>query len=263
MRRCLFITFLALASALHAYDPPAVKAPRPLTYPDDIFAFKNETVWNYVNGAVRPETEAQRKARPHQYNQRCYVLSRSIVQFWKFARFDPSRPPLDAKDLAARIRQVTERSVWLPALSGKDRVVFPGYHNLHEVSAAMPGIFQDNLGLSWPFYFRPGNIVVGLWVSRHMEAALNSEIWHDLLLNTPTLLWIYRFPTKLNHIIVVYSGTRDAAGYHYNIYDPNYGDLHFSHFEYNPVTRTFSLEPVYYFKGGAVTARSIYRGLVQ
>jgi hypothetical protein len=263
MRRYLSLAILAIALPLQAYNPPATKAPRPLAYPTDTFAFKNETVWNYVNGSVQPESDAHRKARPHEYNQRCFVLSRALVQFWKFASFAPGLPPLDAAGLAHRIREVTGRSVWLPALAPKDRIIFPGYHNLHEASAAMPGVFQDNLGLSWPFYFRPGNIVVGLWVSRHMEECLNAEIWHDLQMNTPTLLWIYRFPTKLNHIIVVYSGTHDARGYHYHIYDPNYGDLRFSHFEYNPATRTFYLEPVYYFKGGPVTARSIYRGLLQ
>jgi hypothetical protein len=33
----------ALASA---HEPPAAPAPRPFTYPDDTFAFKNETIWN-------------------------------------------------------------------------------------------------------------------------------------------------------------------------------------------------------------------------
>jgi hypothetical protein len=263
MRSLLFIAFLALITPLLAYNPPLTPAPRPLIYPDDTFAFKNETVWNYAGGTVQPETATQKAARPRQYTQRCFVLSRSIVQFWKFARFDPSQPPLDAKQLAARIRQVTARSVWLPALAKADRIVIPGYPNLHEASAAMPGVFQANLGLGWPFYFRMGNGVIIVWVSRHMEAALNAEIWHDLQMNTPSILWIYRFPSlKMNHVIVVYSGTHDATGYHYHVYDPNYGDR-FSHFDYHSATRTFSFQPVYYFKGGPVTARSIYRGLVQ
>ena len=263
MRFLLFLACLTIAPALRAYEPPTTPAPRPLDYPDDTFAFKNETIWNYVGGKVQPETEAHKMARPREYTQRCFVLSRSIVQFWKFARFDPSLPALDATDLAARIRQVTERSVWLPALAEKERIVIPGYHNLHEASARMPGVFQANLGLWWPFYFRAGNGVIIVWVSRHMEAALNREIWNDLQMNTPSILWIYRFPSlKMNHVIVVYSGTHDASGYHYHVYDPNYCDR-FSHFDYNPSTRTFSFQPVYYFKGGPVTSRSIYRGLLQ
>jgi len=258
--RFLFLLGL-LTLPLQAYDPPTTKPQHPLTYPDDTFAFKNETVWNYVNGQPAPETPGAK--REHQYDERCFVLSRSIVQFWKFARFDPSQKPLDATALAHRIREITERSVWLPALAEQDRIVIPGYHNLREASAAMTATFQANLGLGWPFYFRFGNGVIAMWVSRHMEAALNAEVWHDLQMNTPTILWIYRFPSlKLNHVIVVLSGTHDAHGYHYHIYDPNYADR-YSLLDYDPATRTFALEPRYYFPGGPVTARSIYRQFLQ
>jgi len=259
-------TLIALAAILlapfaaRAYEPPTVTAPAPLRYPDDTFAFKNETVWNYVGGTVQPETDETRK---RQYTQRCFVLSRSIVQFWKFARFDPSLPPLDATGLAQRVRQITGRSVWLPAFSPKDRIVIPGYHNLHEASAKMAYVFQANLGLGWPFYFRIGNGVIAMWVTRALEDRLNGEIFHDLQMNTPSILWVYRFPSlKMNHVVVVYSGTRDAAGYHYHVYDPNYRDR-FSHLDYDPKTRTFSFDKVYFFKGGPVTVRSIYRGLLQ
>ena len=254
------VALLLIPFAAHAYEPPTVAASAPLRYPDDTFAFKNETVWNYVNGTVQPETDETRK---RQYTQRCFVLSRSIVQFWKFARFDPSQPPLDAAGLAQRIRQVTGRSVWLPAFSPKDRIVIPGYHNLHEASAAMAYVFQANIGLGWPFYFRVGNGVIAMWVTRALEDRLNGEIFHDLQMNEPSILWVYRFPSlKMNHVVVVYSGTHDAAGYHYHVYDPNYRDR-FSHLDYDPKTRTFSFDKVYFFKGGPVTVRSIYRGLLQ
>jgi hypothetical protein len=256
----LLAALLFLPFAARAYEPPTVPAPRPLEYPNDTFAFKNETVWNYVGGTVQPETDETRK---RQYTQRCFVLSRSIVQFWKFARFDPSLPPLSAADLAHRIREVTGRSVWLPAFSPKDRIVIPGYHNLHEASAKMAYVFQANIGLGWPFYFRVGNGVIAMWVTRALEDRLNGEIYHDLRMNTPTILWVYRFPSlKMNHVVVVYSGTHDATGYHYHVYDPNYRDR-FSHLDYDPKTRTFSFQKVYFFKGGPVTVRSTYRGLLQ
>jgi hypothetical protein len=251
---CLFV-----GSTAFAYEPPAAAAPRPMEYPQDTYAFKNETVWNYVNGSPQAEVAG----RPREYTQRCFVMSRSIVQFWKFARFDPALPPLPADELARRIREVTGRSVWLPAFAPEGRVVIPGYHNLHEASAAMADVFQRNIGLGWPFYFRAGNSVIAMWVTRALEERLNGEIWHDLQMNTPSILWVYRFPSlKMNHVIVVYSGTHDAGGYHYHVYDPNYHDR-FSHFDYDPKTRTFHFQKVYFFAGGAVTARSIYRGLVQ
>jgi hypothetical protein len=260
-----WIAVMALALILFpfaawGYEPATVRAPAPLRYPEDTWAFKNETVWNYVGGNVQPETPETRK---RQYTQRCFVLSRSIVQFWKFARFDPKTPPLSPDELATRIRAVCARSVWLPALAPKDRIVIPGYHDLHEASTEMTLVFEKNIGLGWPFYFRPGNGVIAMWVTRALEDRLNGEIWHDLQFNTPTILWVYRFPSlKMNHVVVVYAGTHDATGYHYHVYDPNYRDR-FSHLDYDPKTRTYSFNPVYFFKGGPVTVRAIYRGLLQ
>jgi hypothetical protein len=263
MRFCILVAVMPgffLPAVLRAYEPATVRAPAPLRYPEDTYAFKNETVWNYVGGSIQPETL---ETRQRQYTQRCFVLSRSLVQFWKFARFDPHAPPLAPDELARRIRQVCARSVWLPALAPKDRIVIPGYHDLHEASAKMAYVFQANLGLGWPFYFRAGNSVIAMWVTRALEDRLNGEIWHDLRFDTPTIVWVYRFPSlKMNHVVVIYSGTHDASGYHYHVYDPNYRDR-FSHLDYDPKTRTYSFNPVYFFKGGPVTVRAIYRGLLQ
>jgi hypothetical protein len=254
---------IALAGFLtpgRAYAPPAMVAPHRFTYPDDTFDFKNETKWNYVGGAIRPESR-----NPHErdYTGRCMVLARASVQFWKFARFEPHAPPVDDAELARRIRQICARSVWLPALAPRDRIVIPGYRDLRDASGPRCQVFEDNIGFGWPFYFRAGNIVIATWVTRAMEDRLNGEIFHDLAMNTPTIIWAYRFPSlKMNHVIVVTSGTRDARGYHYLVYDTNYRDA-IKHLDYDPATRMFRFEPVYYFKGGPVTVRSLYRGVVQ
>jgi hypothetical protein len=253
-----FALFLLPATAI-AYEAPTAPAPRPYEYPRDTYSFKNETVWNYTNGTVHKS--ATKKTR--QYTRRCFVLSRSTVQFWKFARFDPDRPPLPDDQLAAHIRQVMERSVWLPALSDKDRVVIPGYRTLREASAAKAWIFQENIGEGWPIYFRPGNFPIAVPVDRSTEARVNREIYHDLRENYPTIIWVYRFPSlKMNHVLVIYKGTRDAGGCHYLVYDPNYSDRP-GRLEYDEKTRSFSYMPTYYFKGGYVNVRAIYRGVLQ
>jgi hypothetical protein len=258
----LFFSALLALSILpmtaRAYVAPAVAAPRPFVYPDDTFNFKNETVWNYVGGSVQPESDKDHDVR--EYTRRCFVLSRASVQFWKFARFAPDEKPLPPDELAKRIRDVCERSVWLSALPDKDRVVIPGYHNLREASDKMRYVFQANIGRGWPFYFRAGNFWIATWVTRALEDRLNGEIFHDLQKNTPTIVWVYRFPSlKMNHVVVIYSGTHDSTGYHYHVYDTNYRDA-YKEMDYDPKTRTFSYQPVYFFKGGPVTVRSIYRG---
>jgi hypothetical protein len=256
---CGLILLLA-APLLRAYEPPSAPAPRPFTYATDTFAFANETVWNYVGGTVQPES-AQAKKR--EYTRHCFVLTRASVQFWKFARFEPAAKPLSREALARRIREVTERSVWLPALPSSRRIVFPGYASLRAISQADPAVFQANIGLGWPIYFRPGNAPIAVPTSHSTETRLNGEIYRDLQQNYPTIVWLYLFPSlKINHVVVIYRGERDGNLYHYLVYDPNYADAP-KQLAFNAATQTFSYQPTFFFSGGDVTARAIYRGVMQ
>ncbi len=218
----VLLIFLLAVPALPAYEAPNGPALRSFRYDTDTFSFANETVWNYVGGTVQTESS---RARKREYTRHCFVVTRGAVQFWKFARFDPAGKPLSREELAARIRQVTERSVWLPALAPAQRVVFPGYANLRAASAAEPGVFQANIGLGWPVYFRAGNMPIVIPVSRSTEARLNGEIGRDLQENEPTIVWLYNFPSlKINHVVVVFAGKRDHDLFQYTVYDPNYAD---------------------------------------
>jgi len=253
---------LLFPPVLSAYEPPAAPAPRPFLHNTDTFSFANETVWNYVNGSVQSES-SRPQTEKRDYTRRCFVVTRAAVQFWKFARFDPRGAALPHDELADRIRAVTERSVWLPALPPAQRVVFPGYANLREISAADPDVFQANIGLGWPVYFRAGNMPIVAPVYRDTEARLNEEIFHDLQLNYPTIVWLYNFPSlNINHVVVVLAGKRDHGRFHYQVYDPNYADAP-KKLDYDAATRTFSYQPTFYFKGGTVDARAIYRGVFQ
>jgi hypothetical protein len=255
------LSLLLGSVALRAYEPPATPAPRPFRYDTDSFAFANETVWNYVDGSVQAGPGST--ARKRDYTRRCFVVTRAAVQFWKFARFDPHAAPLSPSQLADRIREVTARSIWLSPLSPDQRIVFPGSTSLRELSAANPSLFQANIGLGWPVYFRAGNAPIAVPLSPATEAALNDEVSHDLGMNYPTIVWLYRFPSlAINHVVVVISGHKDGAHYHYLVYDPNYTDGP-KKLEYNATTQTFSYQPTFYFKGGDVDARAIYRGVFQ
>jgi hypothetical protein len=254
---CVLISVAALP-ALRAYEPPTTPAPRPFQYATDTFSFANETVWNYVGGSVKKETP---EAKKREYTRRCFTVTRAAVQFWKFARFAPDARPLPEKELAARIRDVTQRPVWLAPLPPDRRIVFPGYANLRQISAAEPGVFQANIGLGWPVYFRPGNMPIILPVDRSTEARLNQEMERDLRENYPTIVWLYNFPSlKIDHVVVVFAVTRERN--HYLVYDPNYVDGP-KKLDFDATTQTFFYQPTFFFKGGPVTVRAIYRGVLQ
>jgi hypothetical protein len=254
----LFALFFTAAIALRADDDPPVL--RPFHFETDTFSFANETVWHYVGGTVQAESPGARK---REYTRHCFVLTRAAVQFWKFATFASGAKPLAPDELAYRIRQVTGRSVWLPALPLDRQIVFPGFANLRQISAAYPGIFQQNIGEGWPVYFRAGNMPIVLPVSRDEQATLNDQIYRDLHADKPTIVWLYNFPSlSINHVVVIFAGYRDGNAFHYTVYDPNYATAA-KKLTFDVATRTFSYQPTFFFKGGTVTARAIYRGVFQ
>ena len=254
---------LALVLGACAHELPSRVADRPFTFPSDRFAFANETVWNYVDG--HPVTEdPSRLPREHPpYSRRCFVMARAAVQFWKFARFVPSNPPLDEKTLTERIRGVTGRAVWEAPLAPRDRVIFPGYHNLFELSRARPEVLESNLGLGWPTYFRPGNYDIVCPPTRAHQARTDTELKTALAKNTPTILWLVNFPSlSINHTVVVYACSPSPDGDRFEVYDPN-DSLAPKILEYHSRDRTFSYQKTFYFVGGRVDVRPVYLSVLQ
>jgi len=253
---------LLLQAFLRIHHTPAEQAPRAFCFETDTFAFANETVWNYVDGEVRPQADRE-PAEARRYTRHCFVMVRAAMQFWKFARFEPSAAPLVDGELAARVRLVSKRHVWLPPLPEEHRVVFPGFRNLREISAASAGIFQDNMGAAWPVYFRIGNSPMTWPVSGKAKARLNGEMLRDLQAGYPTLLWLYNFPSlSINHTVFVYRATEEQGRVRYQVYDPNYADAP-KELQFDIATRSFTFEPTFYFKGGSVTTRAVYRGFFE
>ncbi len=257
-----FLSPLLLQAFFRIHHTPAQPLERPFRFETDRFAFANETVWNYVDGEVRPNSErAPAKARP--YTRHCFVMVRAALQFLKFARFAPNEKPLAEDELTRRIRRVCARQVWRPALPQEQRIIFPGYGNLREISAAVAGRFQDHIGAAWPVYFRPGNFPITFSVSAEARARLHAEMQQDLRAGYPTLLWLYNFPSlNINHTVLVYSAEMEEGLVRYQVYDPNYADTP-KELQYHPATQTFTFEPTFYFKGGSVTPRAVYRGFFE
>lgn len=256
------LTPLLLQAFLRIHHTPAKPLDRRYCYETDRFAFANETVWNYVAGEVRPQSEREpRMERP--YTRHCFVMVRAALQFLKFARFDPSGAPLATDELIRRIRKVCARPVWMPALPQEQRVVFPGFTGLRDCSAAAAGVFQDHIGKWWPIYYRPGNFPICIPVSAKAKARLNDQMLRDLKAGYPTILWLYNFPSlSINHTVLVYQATPEEDRVRYQVYDPNYADAP-KELQFHPETRTFTFEPTFYFKGGSVTPRAIYRGFFE
>jgi hypothetical protein len=230
--------------------------PRTFCLRNDVFAFPNETIWHHENGRARWERAEKGAAGGEKYMRRCFVLTRSAAQFWRFARFDPAQPALTATELAARIRAVVARPLWNVARY-PERVTIPGFANLREASMAEPDVFRANLGGWWQSYFRFGNWRIIQPTGPRDQRAAYSLLRQLLATDGPTVLWLINFPwLSINHAVLVARETADAPG-HFEVYDPNLPDKPQA-LVFDEAFSQFNYPPTFYFRGGAVGVRPAY-----
>lgn len=248
-------TFLALALAC-----ASAKAATPsFLFDRDTFAFANMTVFEYKNGIAHLRRGDD--AKQARYTRRCFVLSRSAIQFHRFARFDPHARPVDDAELTRRIRQVTRRAVWKPPLPENERIVIPGYVNLRELSKARGRILQDNVGHGWPTYWRPGNYRMIVEQGRGYQAETHRNLEATLARGDLFAAYLTTLPLHLsiNHAVLVYakepSNSPDVD--RYLVYDSNHPEGP-RELTWSDRDHLFSFQKDWDFVGGNVRAYQIY-----
>ena len=203
-----------------------VRAAGKFKFDRDTLAFANSTVFDYHEGKARLRRPSDKEETPR-YTRRCFVMCRTVVQFQKFARFDPKAQPLNDEDLAKRIRQLTKHAVWQSPLPKEKRVVIPGYRNLRELSHKRGWILQKNIGLGWPTYARVGNYRMVYLHSVNYQKKMHEEMNAALDRDELFVAFLSDFPTlHINHAIMVYrrkSSSKNGED-RYDTYDPNHPD---------------------------------------
>jgi hypothetical protein len=235
----------------------------------DTFAFANETVFEYHQGhaSLRHENGPQ---KPKRFTSHCFVMSRGAAQFRKFARFDPTFSPLDDRQLAARIRKVTSRKPWAAAVARHDRITIPGYRDLRALSRARAGVVQENIGLGWPTYFRPGNGRIFLPHGSAQQARTQAELERVLARGEFFVAYLTTFPESLsiNHGVLVYAkekifgGGKRAQKLRYRVYDPNHPDGPRT-LEWSQRESRFLYQRDWDFVGGRVVVWQVYGRFLQ
>ena len=225
----------------------------------DTFAFANQTVFEYQEGhaSLRKSSATKRDA----YNRHCFVMSRTAAQFKKFARFDPRSTPLDDTSLAARIRDVTRQAAWTEPLPENQRIVFPGYKDLKEMSKARRELVQLNIGHGWPSYFRIGNARMifqdGTGYQERTHARLNAALARGELF----VAFLTTYPRfTINHSVLIYkrkSSSPSPGTDHYLVYDPNHSESPRG-LTWSVRDRAFSYQKDWDFIGGFVHVYQVY-----
>jgi hypothetical protein len=220
----------------------------------DTFAFSNDTAWKY-GVDERGVLHISKREVPAEFSHRCFVLARAVLQFRQFASFEPRQASVSREQYRRRIKQLCRIPVW----SGEPRqkIVFPGYRDLHEFSLAYEGLLKEHLGNWWPTYWRVGNWRMAMGHPRAGQAAGARWLAESVDRGKLRAIYMSRFP-KMNHVILPYAARHEAGG---NItfltYDPNSPGEPIWLF-YRASTQSFEFQPRWYFPGGQVNVMRIY-----
>ncbi len=228
----------------------------------DTLSFANTTVFEYHNG----EIVSRFSRKSDRYTRRCFVMTRTVEQFYKFARFEPNAPRLDESGLHKRIRAVTRTQPWREPFPAEKRIVIPGYHNLRETSAANTRLMQRNIGLGWVAYLRPGNARMFYLHDRRYQEKTHRLLEEALARREFFIAYLSDFPIlHINHSVLVYKHDRPRSADgtdHYLVYDPNHSDAP-RHLEWIPAKREFSYQKDDEFAGGFTRVFQVYGRALQ
>jgi len=252
---CVAAIFVAAASA-------QAGSADGFNYNRDTLSFANWTVFTYENGHI----VSHKNQFGHHYSRRCFVMTRSVAQFYKFARFEPNAPKLDENELHKRIRAVTRKSPWHDPLPPEKRIVIPGYRNLRELSSANTRLMQRNIGLGWVVYLRVGNGRMFYLHGKGYQAKTHDELERTLARGDFFIAYLSDFPIlHINHSVLVYKHDRprgaDGTDY-YLVYDPNHPDGP-RHLKWLPAKREFDFQKDQEFAGGFTRVFQVYGKALQ
>jgi len=227
----------------------------------DTFAFQNATVLKYHDGIAffRPKSETDDPA--NKYTRRCFVMTRTVIQFRKFARFDPRAARLNDQPLATRIRAVVHLEPWREPLADNQRIVFPGYANLREISKARAQVFQDNIGSGFVTYFRPSNIRMVFLQSPGYQQKTHANLDAALSRGDVFVAYLSTYPKmSINHSVLIYGRKKSHPGdelERYFVYDPNHAEAP-RELTWSPRERAFAYQKDIDFIGGFVRVYQTY-----
>ena len=234
---------------------------RPFQFERDTFAFAHELVWQYRFEAETGAMTTVRANPPPAYYHRCFVMVRSVRQFYYHAQFEPTRPAPDAETSRRLIRTIVSRNPRrTSALT--DRVIIPGYEGLRSFSQAWQPLLKAECGGPWESYFLRSHwrMVFPVWRQHQQRTAQRLE--RSLHAGGTPVVHLFRFPhVTINHGIMLFAVNTINGTLRFQGYDPNI-PAHPVELIYRQADRTFQFPRNHYWIGGELQVVEIYRNWI-
>jgi hypothetical protein len=259
LRRCggslLLLGLLAAGCASPGNNPPATR--RPFNFPADTFAFPNELVWEYHYDETGKWVSQPRDPAP-EYSHHCFVVARSVKQFFEHSRFNPAQPVADAETY----RRLIDRVIGISpsrTLPDAEKIVIPGYADLRSFSEAQAGLLKSECGGAWHSYLQHGHWRMIMPFSRHQQQKMAEQLQAAIAENRAPVIHVVRFPQlTINHAVVLFGAAETPEAIRFSVYDPNNPKAP-TELTFDRATRTFQFPANDYFPGGRVDVYEIYR----
>ena len=173
--------------------------------------------------AFRNDSRIHHRGKPDLYSNWCFVIARAVVQFQRFARFEPRAPRVSAAEYAVLVRRVTRRKAWRAPLAPGDRVAIPGFASLRELTAAETDAVKAGLGGRVWSLVHWTNWRLVYPHPRAQQERIAAETVAELQAGRPVQWLISDFPRiALNHSVLAYDyEPRGAGAVDFIVFDPN------------------------------------------
>ena len=231
---------------------------RPFQFERDTFAFAHELVWQYHFRSVTGQVTTARTQPPPTYYHRCFVMVRSVRQFFYHAHFDPTLPKPEAETCCRLVRTIVSRNPRRVSAEPA-RVVVPGYEGLRSFSQACEPLLKAECGGPWESYFLRSHwrMVFPVWRRHQQQTARRLE--RSLHEGGTPAVHLFRFPhLTINHGIMLFTAAAADGVLRFQGYDPNI-PAHPVELTYRHADRTFYFPRNQYWAGGKLQVVEIYR----
>jgi hypothetical protein len=233
-----------------SHSPPANVGSRQFDFARDTLAFPNELLWEYHYDANSNWVMKAREPKPT-YALHCFVVARTVRQFFENARFDAQQPVADEAAYRRLIRRVVSSSPRHP-LPESEKIVIPGYSDLRAFSQDHELLLKEECGGAWQSYFQRGHWRMVFPFSRHEQAEMATQLLAHIQPGWPLIVHVVRFPQlTINHAMVIFEAKESADRIDFIAYDPNQ-PVQPVLITYDRATRTFLLDANKYYPGGRV-----------
>jgi len=233
---------------------------RPFCFERNTFAFAHELVWQY---RFDPATGAMTTFRTHPpptYYHHCFVMARTVRQFFYHARFEPELPAVETEAYRRLIRQVVSRNPRQGSAAPEERVRVPGFDGLRAFSQAHESLLKAECGGALQSYFVRSHwrMVFPVWGGHQEQTA--QRLARTLREGRVCIVHLFRFPRiTINHGLVLYGLAESEREIQFEAYDPNI-PAHPVQLTYDRTQRAFRFPPACYWAGGVVRVVEMFRG---